>query len=973
MKEDPRGNPSSPDFDPRYNPRFMEYFRQIDLWHGYAKMINNGAIEDQPDIHLSRLYVEPSFSETRIPPEKPVDQWPETTSLIDVMRKHRNVVLLGDPGSGKSTIVSWLAYQFSREDGNPYKDEFGWLIPIPIILRDLTTTADFGWEELLEASCQNAPLNVLCEDEVSRLLSHNRAILLFDGLDELSAMRSRESLTIAVLGLEAKFGPDNVRWIGTSRLLGYEDAPLLTHDAAIPVPTIPDERMPSRYRFSVLLENFTRRRKVHLAAIDVIAQTWVQRINSRNGKNWDIYDWAQDQSVQHAFSQGDVPYTILPIFEAPSYFLAPFRDKQIEDFVAKWHRVRDQNEQRAWVSARDLIESIHQRKDDLEQLARTPQLLTMMALVHKVETELPHGRAKLYQAVGRAYLHTIPKLRNFPVPFPVDQARQWLAYVGFHLQNLRKPVVDSPLMEAVVQEERGSAIVVSLENLELLVRAAMSKAGHDPDMAPEFLKFVARRSGLLLPRGEGQFAFIHLSFQEYFAAEYLASIASSQILPRRSLRASADSPQVPPMAKAWDQLMRLQTWSETVRLMFQIVPPTDAEDLLTMGLPDAPSPDWYTIEQKFRVIAEVLCDPYSNLSPEARAQLAVDWIVAENKVLESGIGLTSHLAINLAYETSMSDDGTNSVARQSSWKNWVKPALRSVTRCRNNFASDSRGVQVFSQLQDVRHLMWSSPVDDEALETLGSLGGLENLSLEIASGANASRLLALENLCTLSISLPGPNAGIQFSSLRELSTLSVHYWDPPELELRLLSGIKRLYLWLCLVESIDWLEGFQRLEALSLAGALISDLAPLKFIPQLEWLNLDEVPAQEFSPLSSLINLKSLSLDNTRIHDLEPLKELLNLEGLGLRGTLIEEVDPFASLTKLRTLRMSETKINDVGPLGGLESLTSIDISRTGVRDLRPIEALPNLKAIFWEGSPVKHFGKLLERSDVKLIPDPPK
>jgi hypothetical protein len=37
-----------------------------------------------------------------------------------------------------------------------------------------------------------------------------------------------------------------------------------------------------------------------------------------------------------------------------------------------------------------------------------------------------------------------------------------------------------------------------------------------------FLGSIKRRSGLMLERGDDQFTFTHLSFQEYFAAVYLA-------------------------------------------------------------------------------------------------------------------------------------------------------------------------------------------------------------------------------------------------------------------------------------------------------------------------------------------------------------------------------------------------------------------------------------------------------------------
>lgn len=56
---------------------------------------------------------------------------------------------------------------------------------------------------------------------------------------------------------------------------------------------------------------------------------------------------------------------------------------------------------------------------------------------------------------------------------------------------------------------------------------AESGTGRDDQAAAVFLDYVARRSGLLLPRGEDRFAFIHLSFQEYFAACFLEEQVTS--------------------------------------------------------------------------------------------------------------------------------------------------------------------------------------------------------------------------------------------------------------------------------------------------------------------------------------------------------------------------------------------------------------------------------------------------------------
>ena len=159
------------------------------------------------------------------------------------------------------------------------------------------------------------------------------------------------------------------------------------------------------------------------------------------------------------------------------------------------------------------------------RLARVPNLLTMMALIHRIETTLPHGRALLYDRIAEAYLESIDKFRGlYSGAHDLPQKKFWLARVGYEMQRRR----------ALAEETDGEASAFrgkaeSPYSLEILVEsgdvvawlAAEMERGRTAvgvDSPEEFLDFVGRRSGLFLPRAEGRYAFIHLSFQEYFAA-----------------------------------------------------------------------------------------------------------------------------------------------------------------------------------------------------------------------------------------------------------------------------------------------------------------------------------------------------------------------------------------------------------------------------------------------------------------------
>src|SRR5829696_2673068 len=61
---------------------------------------------------------------------------PPTQALAAALAEHPRLVLLGDPGSGKSTVVNWICTALGRGmDGPLAKLLGGPLVPLPFVLR----------------------------------------------------------------------------------------------------------------------------------------------------------------------------------------------------------------------------------------------------------------------------------------------------------------------------------------------------------------------------------------------------------------------------------------------------------------------------------------------------------------------------------------------------------------------------------------------------------------------------------------------------------------------------------------------------------------------------------------------------------------------------------------------------------------------------------------------------------------------
>jgi formylglycine-generating enzyme required for sulfatase activity len=211
--------------------------------------------------------------------------------------------------------------------------------------------------------------------------------------------------------------------------------------------------------------------------------------------------------------------------EFTHFTILDFNDEDIERFVYRWcyayetiDGVTKQAVKRAQERANQLVDAILETPN-IKRLASNPLLLTILTLIHYQGTRLPQQRVELYRLCVEALAHTWNLARSLSKR-PIDL---WLGdriLDEEYVVNILGPIAywmhETSPGGVIKQAELEDKIAKYLEEQEGVLPTECSV------LAEDFIKLCREYVGLLVERGTNLYGFLHLTFEEYLSARYLA-------------------------------------------------------------------------------------------------------------------------------------------------------------------------------------------------------------------------------------------------------------------------------------------------------------------------------------------------------------------------------------------------------------------------------------------------------------------
>ena len=145
-------------------------------------------------------------------------------SVLDLLSQRDGLVILGDPGSGKTTFLKYLTVSLAQDQGAAVgmAGRLPVLVPLSAYANALAQR-DVSLQAFMGLYYRNRGIDLPVDRLIDDTLAHGRALVMLDGLDEVQATAQRSLVVERVetfFDYQRKLGN---KFIITSRIVGYRE------------------------------------------------------------------------------------------------------------------------------------------------------------------------------------------------------------------------------------------------------------------------------------------------------------------------------------------------------------------------------------------------------------------------------------------------------------------------------------------------------------------------------------------------------------------------------------------------------------------------------------------------------------------------------------------------------------------------------------------------------------------------------
>ena len=331
----------------------VAYLQYLLERHSYLSMKGLGTTADRVPIRLALLdlYV-PLKARLQLPEgdtwkrvklagrEMPEDaeqahRLSEPQPLLDILKDHDGVIILGDPGAGKTTFLKFLALKLARGEG----EELGLNGRLPILLplaayANALVEKNVRLDDFIAAYFDETVAEHPVGEMLADALKNGLALILLDGLDEVKDLNLRNTVVERVMDFYAYHRRKGNKFLLTSRVVGYRDVrPAAKNLAESTLVDFDDEE----------IEGFINRWTMALEKEAQGGDTAVARADAKDERRGLLEAVQHNQGVRR-LAANPLLLTILALMKRQGVSLPERRvqlyDRYVTTLLSSWNRAR---------------------------------------------------------------------------------------------------------------------------------------------------------------------------------------------------------------------------------------------------------------------------------------------------------------------------------------------------------------------------------------------------------------------------------------------------------------------------------------------------------------------------------------------------------------------------------------------------------------------------------------------------------